>query len=235
LPPSRSAEELGGYPSTGLRPLPTSRDDNPYTHARKISGVIPNPHTSSRDASPLGGNRIRSEVLRVATSYPNLPERSTPKSSIPPFKPSSAGVPALNDLATHDIPDQPLLPPPPIRASFAERAASPTGSRASTDSRGRPESPAGDGSRGGSRAGSRARSPGDALRPSTPTEGKLLKKRSWIPGKGHGRSTSGMGFGQGTQSAVFVVSPRGRQPYDASPLLSSRQVRERSVGSFQTS
>ena len=111
-------------------------------------------------------------------------------------------------------PDQlhtPLLPPPPIGGSFADRTTS------SPRNSPRPVS-YGDFR---SRSRSRGASPARDLRPSTP-DGRLTKKRSWIPGKSR---TSSISSPPPQAAPAFVLTPQGDVPYDATYLANARPVR----------
>jgi hypothetical protein len=113
--------------------------------------------------------------------------------------------------------DDDLLPPPPIGGSFSDRINSPSGSRASSRTRGRPDNvdtESGPDSRGASPAR-------EWMRPTTPTSAKLNKKRTWGIGKSHGRTESGS---TANQPWAFIVGTPGRQAYEMSYLTKAQPV-----------
>ena len=231
---AKSTEDLSKSPNT-LRPqtIPRSRDPSPNRHQRIPSLDLRGPKSAhstgpgTGESTPRGHFRLPSLGFSHSSSSltPGQPPAKSPaygseyeqSPSTPGYGPQSGIPPELRDTI--------LMPPPPIGGSFSDRVAgSPTGSRNSSRTRGRPGSSAGIDSRPGSRANSPAP---DWSRPGTPTDagGKLAKKRTGLFGKSHNRTDSGSSTHQGPPQWAFIVGPQVRTPYDTTYLLKAQPVR----------
>ena len=192
----------------GLRPLPNARIPSPIRHHRHPSVDVPTfpqqtSHASSRDTSPRAQTR---------SLGPGLPASSSTSSLYSPNHARAIShTPSLEAYPSapfgHRAHGGPLPASQRIGEIIPDRSDSPTHSRPS--------------SRGGSGSGSRPSSPAlDLLRPATPTEGKLIKKKGWLPAKFHGRSASKGGSTQ--EPTTWAISPQGRSPYDLAFLVNSQ-------------
>lgn len=217
----KSDEELDRPGLRSLRPIPRSRDASPRSQGRYPSAEM----LASR-GRPLKTQDARSRVpsptsvsvMHASPSLQNLYQTHSLGWSPALLSQSLDGLPASGRRPSgpsgfHH--GEPLLPPPAIGATFAERSSSPTGS----STRGRPDS------RAGSQQDSRNSSPAkpyDFFRPSTPTEGSPTRKKIWMPGRSHYRSES-----EGTihtRPLAWVVTPQRNTPYDVSGLIRSQPV-----------
>ena len=226
--PSRSSEEHSPAhdPVSGLRPLPSQRDGGAPVHMHNRLPSIElhksrsNQHLrpSSRDTSPGLNN---GSPLRSSSSTQNF-QSLTPTFTTPSYtslvgpSPWGAPAPAYQPLNPYASPTGDGLAPPPRIGEPFERPSSPTSSKGGNIPRGRQDN------RTSSAPNSRASSPLQGSRPTTPTEGRLTKKRSWMPGKSHNRSGSEASVGPSQQA--WVVTPQGREPYDISYLLKAQPV-----------
>jgi hypothetical protein len=237
ISPSKSDSGVTGLPAQNLRPLPSSNGPG--------SGLIPHHRLPSielhiasskhiprnvRDTSPgrLEGN-FRTPTSAIPSYSPQQPYLR-PNSAYPSFSspqwqnPSASDFNAVLSTNTAVNPDpyeeDVLEPPPTIAGTFSKRTSSLGSSIAGSIPRGRQDS------RGGSLANSRASSPllgSDGSRPTTPAEGKLLKKKTFAFDKSHNRAASGNNIGP--SAPTWLVLPNGEtQPYDISPLFSGQQV-----------
>ena len=173
----------------------TLKDSLPSSHNR-LSSLNVNPAflQDHEPSPPLPAN------ARAVSGY--FPDHEPPPNAI------ANGGPRSSSLFAND-----LMPPPPIGGSFAERSASPGGSRSSSKTRGRRDSyGAGD-----SPVDSRANSPS---RPGTPG-GKLGKKKTWSLGKSHGKRDSASAA---SQPWAFIVGTAGKQAYELSYLTKAQPV-----------
>ncbi|MCJ1394613.1 hypothetical protein MMC18_007493 [Xylographa bjoerkii] len=244
-------EEQGRAGTRGLRPLPASRDGSPYSHGRipsielQTSRSEQNLRPHSADSS--AGMFPQSSVLPFSASTQQFPSINSPSfspsfghssghstltaSSITSQNPhysnnrqpfSATPSPALHSgLQQELVADDVLVAPPPICEASLGRPSSPASSAAGSLGRGRR------GSLGGSLPGSRATSPSlgnDRSRPSTPTEGKLVKKKGWMSGKSHNQSGSASSTAQEPQA--WIATPQGRTPYELSCLVRGQPVDE---------
>ncbi len=146
------------------------------------------------------------ELMLQPSEYPpSFPLRSSSRPS------SIAGMPSNTDEL--------LFPPPPHLKPLPGRSESPTGSRPVSRGSGPESLP---GSRPPSRPGSRPASP-NTSRPQTPTtDQRLLKKKSWLPGKSHAGSRGGEDTAQ--MSQAWAVTPQQKIPYDVNPLANFHRV-----------
>jgi hypothetical protein len=235
----RSSEEHAGPPATqGLRPLPSTRDGGPqvynrggpHVHNRLPSIELHNSQSNqnlrsiSRDTSH-GINNWSPGAPRSSTSnqtfHPSTPQLPTPSYTSPmgasPWGASAPAHPPLHPYAPPSGDD--LVPPPRIGDPFSERPSSPTSSKRGSIPRGRQDN------RTSSISNGRASSPtpgSDGTSPTTPTEGKLSKKRSWMPGRSRNGSVSEASIGPSEQA--WVVTPHGQELYDSSYLLKAQPV-----------
>jgi len=213
-------------PVQGLRPLPSARDGGPPVHVHNRLSSIElhrsrsNQHLqpSSRDTSPGLNNR---SPLRSSSSTQNfqsmVPQFTTPSyTSLVDSSPWGPPAPAYQPLDPYASSSGDGLAPPPRLGEPFERPSSPTNSKGGSIPRGRQQN------RTSSAPNSRASSPLQGSRPTTPTEGKLSKKRSWMPGKSRIRSGSEASIGPNQQA--WVVTPHGQEPYDISYLLKAQPV-----------
>jgi hypothetical protein len=216
--------------SRNLRPLPASRDGSPGgSHHRVLSrelhavvGQHPRPVSMGAAPADFGqlpiANNINLAGMHAAydgqneTYAGNAAYRSSIGQS--PARISTFGPRTTIPLTMEE---GELLPPPPIGDASGKRNYSPAGSRSGSRTRGR------SGSRGGEYlSDSRGQSPGsDGQRPATPTDGKLKKKPSWLPGKSHDRSASGS---EATPKACWAITSKGAAPYESSYLLKAQPV-----------
>lgn len=241
--PAESSQERPAPPVTrGLRPLPASRDGTAPVHSRLPSIQL---HTSRSSQNLAPRSRDTSPALRSSSSTHNF-QSLTPNTNSPsytslvglsPWGPpayqpldayaspnghSPASIASVGALPTTSLASQgqdDLVPPPRMGELFYEQPPSPAGSRDGSVPRGRQDN------RASSLPTSRASSPvqGSAgSRPVTPPEGKLTKKRGWLPGRSHNRSGSEASLGQSPQA--WVVTPHGQQSYDISYLLKAQPV-----------
>ena len=245
-PSHRGREEVGRAGHRGLRPLPTSRDGSPYSHGRFLSTDLQTSRSElnlrPRSADSNSGIFPASSVLRSSASTQQFP--STTSSSFSTFSRSEMGhspftayPPAAQCLHTPNnrqpfnanpssalhsemlLADDILVAPPPLGEVSLEGPSSPASSAAGSLGRGR------GGSLGGSLPGSRATSPSlgnDRSRPSTPTEGRLAKKKGWMSGKFHSRAGSASSTAQDSQA--WIATPQGRMPYELSCLVRGQPV-----------
>lgn len=192
----------------GLRPLPNARAPSPPHHHRHPSVDVPTfsqhtSHPSSRNTSPRAQTRSLGSDLPASSSTSSL--HSPNHARAISLTPSLEAYPSAP--FGHRVQGGPLPTSQRIGDIIPDRSDSPTHSRPS--------------SRGGSGSGSRPSSPAlDLLRPATPTEGKLTKKKGWLPAKLHGRSTSKAVNGQ--EPITWVISPQGRSPYDLAFLMNTQ-------------
>ena len=194
----------------GLRPLPSSRDQSSSLHRRYPSTEFPpssstqHSRSASRDQSPGAQARYPGQAIYPSASSPSLrPQQNVRSHSGPiPVNPH-AGLSA-------SFPGEGALSPPPrIGELIPHHSHSPRHSRA--------------GSTTGSFSDSRPNSPVptlDLVRPPTPTEGKLTRRKSWILGKSHGRSASGSNVAPGP--LAWIISAKAKTVYDISYLANSR-------------
>ncbi|MCJ1247090.1 hypothetical protein MMC30_004301 [Trapelia coarctata] len=231
--PSRSSEEHpaahGPAHSTapGLRPLPSPRDGG---HPVDMHNRLPSIELhSSRSNQHLQPNSIDKSPglnnglpLRSSSSTQNFHSPTPPTFTTPSYtalvgsSPWGAPPPAYQPLNPYASPSGDGLAPPPRIGEPFERPVSPTSSKGGSIPRGRQDN------RTSSAPNSRASSPVQGSRPTTPTEGKLTKKRSWMPGRSHNRSESEASIGPSQQA--WVVTPHGQEPYDISYLLKAQPV-----------
>ncbi|MCJ1404543.1 hypothetical protein MMC11_007769 [Xylographa trunciseda] len=247
-------EDLARAGTRGLRPLPASRDGSPYSHGRvpsidyQPSKSEQSFQSGSADSSP--GMFPQSSVLRSSASTQQLPSMSSPSFSTAftsirsnnGHSPLTAASLASQSLHTSNNPqtfgaapspahpsrlvqelaaDGPLMAPPRIGEASLSRPSSPASSAVESLGRGQ------QGSLRGSVPGSRATSPSlgnDSSRPSTPTEGKLVKKKGWVSNKFHNRSGNAPSVAQ--ESQAWIVTPQDRTPYELSRLISGQPVTE---------
>jgi len=235
----RSSEEHLAPPTTqGLRPLPSPRDGGPQVYNRgspHVHNRLPSIelHTSQSNEKLRGTSRDPSPGLNnwspgappssssTQTFQSPTPQLTTPSyTSLVGASPWGASAPAHQPLHPHASPSgDGLVPPPRIGDPFYERPSSPTSSRGGSLPRGRQEI------RTSSISNSHASSPipgSDGTRPTTPTEGKLSKKRSWMPGRSRNGSVSEASIGPSEEA--WVVTPHGRGSYDSSYLLKAQPV-----------
>ena len=146
------------------------------------------------------------ELMLQSSEYPpSFPSRSSSRPS------SIAGMPSSTD--------EPLLAPPPLLKPLPGRSESPSSSRPVSRGSGPESLP---GSRPPSRPGSRPASP-NTSRPQTPTsDQRLLKRKSWLPGKSHAGSRGGEDTAQTPQA--WAVTPQQKIPYDVNPLANFHRV-----------
>ena len=250
---SRSNEDPNRPSSTGLRPLPSSRDASPNPLLRSTPDIrssrspqreSPTQHVGAASSH----HRLPSLSLRSTTSMQNLssarsdasvaghqfhnigPSPSSSQQYGLPLRQSPIGTPSYSphSAASVGLPgDDVLLPPPKIRDQFPDRSSSSNSNRVGNKLRSRSAS------RGTSSPVSRTSSPAPILdlpRPSTPGEGRLTKKKSWLPGRSHNRSEGGSGIASALQA--WVVSPQGNIAYDASNLMKAQPVSDRRSSDF---
>ena len=191
-----------------LRPLPNARAPSPTHHHRhpNVDGPTfsqPSSSPSSRNTSPRAQTRSLGSGLPASSSTSSLYSPNHARAiSLTPSLEAYPSAPF-----GHRVYGGPLPTTQRIGEIVPDRSDSPTHSRPS--------------SRGGSGSGSRPSSPAlDLLRPATPTEGKLIKKKGWLPAKLHGRSAS---KAVSTQEPIaWAISPQGRSPYDLAFLLNTQ-------------
>ena len=244
---SKSNEDLDRSSPSGLRPLPSARGDGPnpqisLNQDSRSSRSLRKESLAQTNASVGHHHRLPSLALRSSSSMHNLSSlSSSPVAHMPgdqahhlehsssPVQPygllsrqSPAGTPSYSphSRTLTNVPgDDILLPPPKIRDEFPERPTS------SNSDRGRNKLNGRSASRETGSPGSRGSSPGPGLelpRPTTPSEGRLTKKRSWLPGKLHNKVESGADNVHTPQA--WVVSPQGNIAYDTSRLVMAQPV-----------
>ena len=229
--PSKSTDDLRTTPSPRPR-RPTSTARDPGSNPRRLSSFGLRAQRSMhdlgaalKDPNPPVHNRLSSLNLGPPYAQNNEPSPPLPSSSRivtpsnhPNYDQSPSLVPTRRPASSQMLDDAELMPPPPIGGSFAERTSSPSGSRASSRARARPGSFS-----AGSPMGSRSNSPAqDPQRPTTPNSTKLNKKKTWLPGKSHGRNDSAS---NANQPWAFIVGTAGKQPYELSYLNKAQPVR----------
>ena len=244
---SKSNEDLNRPSPSGLRPLPSARDESPNPQVNlnqesRSSHSLRDENTEQTNVSAGRHNRLPSLAIRSSSSMHNLKSMSsnstahTPgyqthqfgHSSSPvqpyglPSRQSPAGTPTYSphSATLTSMPgDDILLPPPKIRDGFPERPTSSNSDRGRNKLKGRSAS------RETGSPGSRGSSPAPGLelpQPTTPNEGRLAKKRSWRPGRLHNKTESGADSAQSPQA--WVVSPQGNIAYDTSHLVKAQPV-----------
>ena len=199
LYPARPSKEQNSV-ATPQRSMPNLR---PVNNLQEPQIIPSTPTPPFGDTTPF--HVERDELMFQAPMYPPaFPGRSSSRPS------SIAGMPGNRDEL--------LLPPPPLKP-LPGRSDSPTGSRPVSRGSGPESLP---GSRPPSQFGSRPTSP-ITSRPQTPTsDQRLLKKRSWLPGKSHAGSRGGEDMAQMPQA--WVVTPQAKIPYDVNPLANFHRV-----------
>ena len=200
LYPARPAKEQSSV-ATPQRSMPNLR---PVSNLQEPQIIPSTPTPIFGDTIPLHVDS--DELMFQPPMYPPaFPGRSSSRPS------SVAGMPGDRDEL--------LLPPPPLLKPLPGRSGSPTGSRSVSRASGPESLP---GSRPPSQPGSRPASP-ITSRPQTPTnDQRLLKKRSWLPGKSHAGSRGGEDMAQMPQA--WVVTPQAKIPYDVNPLANFHKV-----------
>ena len=200
LHPARPSKEQSSMANPhksmpNLRPVSNLQDP-------QITPPTPTPQFDSTNPLHVG----RDELMLQPSGYlPAFPCRSSSRPS------SIAGMPGNRDEL--------LPPPPPHLKPLPGRSESPTGSRPVSRGSGPESLP---GSRPPSRPASRPASP-ITSRPQTPTtDQRLLKKRSWLPGKSHAGSRGGEDIAQIPQA--WVVTPQEKIPYDVNLLANFHKV-----------
>ena len=193
---------------SGLRPLPDARVPSPPQHHRHPSVDIPTflpqiPHSSSRNTSP------RAQTRSLGSGRPASASASTLHS--PNYTRAISLTPSLEAYQSAPLGHRAHGGSPRTTQRIGEigpdHSYSPTHSRPS--------------STGGSGSGSRPSSPAlDLLRPATPTEGKLVKKKGWLPAKLRGRS--GSKTDNTHEPTTWTIAPQGRSPYDLGFLMSGQ-------------
>ena len=234
---AKSDDDSTGQSPGSLRPAPVSRDPSPGPHLQtsfqegRTSNVAHQRSPIARDVSPHGsapppsftvGQSPGAQGLRAIDTTHLPPSFAAQYEGSPSFTPGSgpSSGPDGRSSFPPGIPENDSLPPPPpIGASSTDRTSKVSG-RASSLDRGRTGS-LDRTSLPGSRTASPAR---EWLRPSTPDVGRLVKKKSWIPGRGQNRTDSESRAEHGPTSGIFVVGPQGRQPYDSIRLRRAQPV-----------
>ena len=215
---SSSSEDISHL---GLRPLPGSRDQSSLSPRRHPSAefYVPSSGQHSRSSSAQHSRSAsRDQSPGAQVRYPGQAPYSSSSSSNPRPQPHvrsfSGPFPVNSHSRSHSqaIPyqDEVTLPPPPrIGEVVSNRNYSPGHSRA--------------GSKAESHSSSRPPSPAhhlELLRPTTPSEKRLSKKKSWLPGKLHGRTASGSIIDPGP--LAWIISPVAKTIYDISYLANGQ-------------
>ena len=230
--PPNSADDMKNSPSPRpRRPTSTAREGGQGSRRLSMLGLraqrsMHDLGATLKDTTSVAHNRLSSLNLGQPTQkYEPSPPLPTPSRRVTqsflgasdrsPLPPASAGGPRSSRAL-----DAELMPPPPIGGAFPDRSSSPGGSRASSKTRGRRESLS-----ARSPVGSRANSPAapDFGGPGSPATGKLNKKKTWLPGKSHGRSDSAS---NANQPWAFIVGTAEKQPYELSYLIKAQPVRD---------
>ncbi|KAL9099478.1 MAG: hypothetical protein Q9163_005029 [Psora crenata] len=187
------------------------------------------------DLSHLRTNEPRGSTPdSAASATPNTPLKTSPSDLRPASPPRiiqgvHEGRPSMHStyLETLSLSPAPgegesaFLQPPPLLQPLPERPGSPAGSKTSSRA-GRPDSK--DGNRAGARASSRPSNP-SMLRSLTPTnEPKLLKRRTWMPGRSVQVPENGHDAAQSAQA--WIITPEEKIHYDLTPLLEFKPVPE---------
>ncbi|KAF2104322.1 hypothetical protein NA57DRAFT_29944 [Rhizodiscina lignyota] len=160
----------------------------------------------SPNALPVQSNKLSKSSHERAPS-----EHLLPAPAYPPPAPAAT----LRKPVPHASTDNLSLAPPPITTTLLPRHAStgtPVSSRPGSAIGSRPTTPLTPGG-----------SPTSSLAPNTPLSANKVKRRSWLTGGGHSRTSS---KAEGHSPKAWILGHQPQEPYELTPLLSAQPVSE---------